>query len=171
MEKERIFHPAFSQRPMPGDKACPAGDQQVSGRCPGPAMATAATHMMVAPSLLYPLHETWGPEGVRVGECQAGCFPSPHISTRSSVHAPTTSFPKASPGRVWGHVPCPLCRPRLALGEEMVSVQLSWAETWQLFLAFCLLPSPLALLGPQTVVCGPSPCCPAGTRTENLQRG
>lgn len=31
MEEKRIFHPAFSQWPLPGDEACPAGDQQVSG--------------------------------------------------------------------------------------------------------------------------------------------
>lgn len=30
----------------------------------------------------------------------------------------------------------------LTLGEEMVSVQLSWAEIWQLLLALCLLPWP-----------------------------
>lgn len=142
MEKERIFHPAFGQRPLPGDKACPAGDKQMSGRCPDPAMATAATHMRVAPSLLYLLHETWGPEGVRVGECQAGYFPSPHISTGSSVHTPTTHFSKASSDRVQGRAPCPLCHPSLTLGEEMVSMQLSWAEMWQLLLALCLLPWP-----------------------------
>lgn len=50
MEKERLFHPALCQRPLPGDKTCPAGDQQVSSRRPGPAMATAVTHMMVAPA-------------------------------------------------------------------------------------------------------------------------
>lgn len=122
MEKERLFHPALSQRPLPGDQACPAGDKQMSDRCPGPAVATAATHMMVAPSLLYLLHETWGLEGVRVGECQAGYFPSPHVSTGSSVHTPTTHFSKASSGRVQGRAPCPLGHPSLALGEEMVSM-------------------------------------------------
>lgn len=142
MEKERLFHSALRQRPLPGDKACPAGDKQMSDRCPGPAMATAATHMMVAPSLLYLLHETWGLEGVRVGECQVGYFPSPHVSTGSSVHTPTTHFSKASSGRVQGRAPLPLCHPSLALGEEMVSMQLSSAEMWQLLLALCLLPWP-----------------------------
>lgn len=164
MEKERIFHPAFGQWPLPGDKACPAGDKQMSGRCPGPAMATAATHMRVAPSLLYLLHETWGPEGVRVGECQAGYFPSPHISTGSSVHTPTTHFSKASSDRVQGHAPCPLCHPSLTLGEEMVVLGRDVAA------APGPLSSPLALLGLQAMVCGHCPCCPRETRTETCRR-
>lgn len=63
MEEKSLFHPAFSQRPLPGGQACPAGDQQVPGRRPGPAVAAVATHMTVAQDLLYPLHEASGLEG------------------------------------------------------------------------------------------------------------
>lgn len=31
MEEKSLFHPAFSQRPLPGGQARPAGDQQVPG--------------------------------------------------------------------------------------------------------------------------------------------
>lgn len=46
-------------------------------------------------------------------------------------------------------------------------MQLSWAGTWQLLLALCLLPWPFWL--PQTVVCGLSPCCLSGARTETYR--
>lgn len=63
MEEKSLFHPAFSQRPLPGGQARPAGDQQVPGRRPSPAVAAVAAYMTVAPGLLYLLHETLGPEG------------------------------------------------------------------------------------------------------------
>lgn len=62
VEEKSLFHPALSQRPLPGSQARPAGDQQVPDRRPSPAVAAVAAHMTVARGLLYLLHETLGLE-------------------------------------------------------------------------------------------------------------
>jgi hypothetical protein len=81
-------------------------------------VAAAATHMMVAPSLLSLLHETWGLEGVREGECQEGCF---HLLTFLPDHQqmPWHISPKLVPGRVWGRgMPDVLCATPALLWER-----------------------------------------------------
>lgn len=142
MEKERLFHPAICQRLLPGDKTCPAGDQQVSSRRPGPAMANAVTYMMVAPASCTVCMRLGDRKGLGWGRVKRAVShllmflpdhqypPLPHISS------------KGSSGRVWGRLRALCVTQVLTLGEEMVSMQLSWAEIWQLLLALCLLPWP-----------------------------
>lgn len=164
MEEKSLFHPAFNQQPLPGGQARAAGDQQVPGRCPSPAVAAVATHMTAAPGASCTFcMRLWGWKGLGWGRAKRAVSISSHFC-RNHQHTPPPrdTILQSLYREGAGDGPrCAGCCPGLAPGEQKVRMlDCCWAETGQVPSPFvpilCLPGGPDSGLGALLLLAGKS---------------